>query len=137
MTEPSLRGSLASFQLPDVLTFVSSAKKSGTLTLTNGSNEAIVYFDDGAVIFAGSNQETLRLSAVLLRRRVFGFPLALAITAAVAGFAVATQRAATIAHPVLLSPTTLKMSGWVEMREERERSDRGKQCACELDEKEV
>jgi len=55
MTEPSLRGSLASFRLPDVLNFVSSAKKSGTLTLTNGSNEAIVYLDDGAVIFAGSN----------------------------------------------------------------------------------
>ena len=69
MTEPSLRGSLASFHLPDVLTFVSSAKKSGTLTLTNGSSEAIVYFDDGAVIFAGSNQETLRLSAVLLRKK--------------------------------------------------------------------
>ena len=69
MTEPSLRGSLASFRLPDVLTFVSSAKKSGTLTLTSGSSEAIVYFDDGAVIFAGSNQETLRLSAVLLRKK--------------------------------------------------------------------
>ncbi|MBV8543339.1 MAG: DUF4388 domain-containing protein, partial [Acidobacteria bacterium] len=69
MTEPSLRGSLASFRLPDVLTFVSSAKKSGTLTLTSGSSEAIVYFDEGAVIFAGSNQETLRLSAVLLRRK--------------------------------------------------------------------
>ena len=69
MTEPSLRGSLASFRLPDVLTFVSSAKKSGTLTLTSGSSEAIVYFEDGAVIFAGSNQETLRLSAVLLRKK--------------------------------------------------------------------
>ncbi|MGA8809188.1 MAG: DUF4388 domain-containing protein [Thermoanaerobaculia bacterium] len=69
MTEPSLRGSLASFRLPDVLTFVSSAKKRGTLTLTSGSSEAIVYFDDGAVIFAGSNQETLRLSAVLLRKK--------------------------------------------------------------------
>jgi hypothetical protein len=69
MTEPSLRGSLTSFRLPDVLTFVSSAKKSGTLTLTSGSSEAIVYFEDGAVIFAGSNQETLRLSAVLLRKK--------------------------------------------------------------------
>ena len=69
MTEPSLRGSLASFHLPDVLTFVSSTKKSGTLTLTNDANEAIVYFDEGAVIFAGSNQETLRLGAVLLRKK--------------------------------------------------------------------
>ncbi|HEY4641702.1 MAG TPA: DUF4388 domain-containing protein [Thermoanaerobaculia bacterium] len=69
MTEPSLRGSLASFRLPDVLTFVSSTKKSGTLTLTSGASEAIVYFENGAVVFAGSNQETLRLGAVLLRRK--------------------------------------------------------------------
>jgi len=69
MNEPSLRGSLASFRLPDVLTFLSSARKSGTLTLANGSNEATVYFDSGAVVYAGSNQETLRLSAVLLRKK--------------------------------------------------------------------
>ncbi|MEA2336056.1 MAG: hypothetical protein QOE82_63 [Thermoanaerobaculia bacterium] len=69
MTEPSLRGSLASFRLPDVLTFLASAKKSGTLTLTNGANEATVFFDSGAVVYAGSNQETLRLSAVLLRKK--------------------------------------------------------------------
>src|SRR3954452_22228063 len=69
MTQPSLRGSLASVRLPDVLTFVSSTKKSGTLTLTSGASDAIVYFEDGAVIYAGSNQETLRLGAVLLRRK--------------------------------------------------------------------
>jgi Domain of unknown function (DUF4388)/Inner membrane component of T3SS, cytoplasmic domain len=69
MNEPSLRGSLASFRLPDVLTFLSSTRKSGTLTLTNSSNEATVYFDSGAVVYAGSNQETLRLSAVLLRKK--------------------------------------------------------------------
>lgn len=69
MNEPSLRGSLASFRLPDVLTFLASARKSGTLTLASGSNEATVYFDDGAVVYAGSNQETLRLSAVLLRKK--------------------------------------------------------------------
>src|SRR6266576_2493970 len=69
MNEPSLRGSLASFRLPDVLTFLASARKSGTLTLASGSNEATVYFDAGAVVYAGSNQETLRLSAVLLRKK--------------------------------------------------------------------
>jgi hypothetical protein len=69
MNEPSLRGSLASFRLPDVLTFLASARKSGALTITSGSNEATVYFESGAVIFAGSNQETLRLGAVLLRRK--------------------------------------------------------------------
>ena len=69
MTEPSLRGSLASFRLPDVLTFLASARKSGTLTLNSGSNEATVFFDNGAVVYAGSNQETLRLGAILLRKK--------------------------------------------------------------------
>ncbi|HSY51122.1 MAG TPA: DUF4388 domain-containing protein [Thermoanaerobaculia bacterium] len=69
MNEPSLRGSLASFRLPDVLTFLASTRKSGTLTLTSGPNETTVYFDTGAVVYAGSNQVTLRLSAVLLRKK--------------------------------------------------------------------
>jgi hypothetical protein len=69
MNEPSLRGSLASFRLPDVLTFLASARKSGTLTIAGGSNEATVYFDGGAVVYAGSNQETLRLGAILLRKK--------------------------------------------------------------------
>jgi hypothetical protein len=69
MNAPSLRGSLTSFRLPDVLTFLSSIRKSGTLTLTNGSSEATVYFANGAVVYAGSNQETLRLSAVLMRKK--------------------------------------------------------------------
>lgn len=69
MTEPSLRGSLASFRLPDVLTFLTSARKSGTLTLANGTSESTVFLDKGSVIYAGSNQETLRLGAVLLRKK--------------------------------------------------------------------
>lgn len=69
MTEPSLRGSLVSFRLPDVLTFLTSARKSGTLTLTNGANESTVFLDKGSVVYAGSNQETLRLGAVLLRKK--------------------------------------------------------------------
>lgn len=69
MTDPSLRGNLTSFRLPDVLTFLASARKSGTLTLTSGGHEATVFFDKGSVVYAGSNQETLRLGAVLLRKK--------------------------------------------------------------------
>src|SRR5664279_4696852 len=69
MTDPSLRGTLTSFRLPDVLTFLASARKSGTLTLTSGGNEATVFFDNGSVVYAGSNQEALRLGAVLLRKK--------------------------------------------------------------------
>jgi competence protein ComEC len=64
------------------------------------------------------------VSAVLLRRRPIAFPLALAFMAATAGFAAATLRSAAIAHPVLATPATARISGWVEVREERERSDR-------------
>ncbi len=69
MTDPSLRGNLTSFRLPDVLTFLASARKSGTLTLTSGGSEATVFFDIGSVVYAGSNQEALRLGAVLLRKK--------------------------------------------------------------------
>ena len=63
-------------------------------------------------------------SAMLLRRRAVAFPIALAFSAISAGFAIATLRTASIAHPVLAAPATLTISGWVEVREERERSDR-------------
>ena len=67
---------------------------------------------------------TCVVCAMLLRRRPVAFPLALAFTAIAAGFAVASLRSASIAHPVLAAPATLTISGWVEVREERERSDR-------------
>ncbi|HEX3071083.1 MAG TPA: DUF4388 domain-containing protein [Thermoanaerobaculia bacterium] len=69
MTDPSLRGNLTSFRLPDVLTFLASARKNGTLTLTSAGKEATVFFDHGSVVYAGSNQEPLRLGAVLLRKK--------------------------------------------------------------------
>jgi len=69
MSEPSLHGSLSSFRLPDILTLLASTRKSGSLTLTNDSSESIVYFAGGAVVYAGSNQESLRLSATLMRRK--------------------------------------------------------------------
>jgi hypothetical protein len=52
-----------------VLTFLASARKNGTLTLTSGAHESTVFYDSGSVVYAGSNQETLRLSAVLLRKK--------------------------------------------------------------------
>jgi competence protein ComEC len=62
---------------------------------------------------------------VLLRRRPVGLPVALALTAAAAGFAVATLKTLAIAHPVLALPATnVLIEGFVEQREERERTDR-------------
>ncbi len=64
-------------------------------------------------------------AAILARKRPIAFPVALAFTAAAAGFAIVTLRAASIAHPVLLAPAMgVSISGWVEVSEERDRSDR-------------
>jgi competence protein ComEC len=63
--------------------------------------------------------------AILARRRPFGFPLALGFAAVAAGFATATLKTARIAHPVLQIPSaSVQLTGFVEVREERERSDR-------------
>ena len=64
-----LNGSLSAFKLPDVLTFLSMTRKTGTLTLANGAREAYVFYSDGALIYAGSNQEQFRLGAILQRKR--------------------------------------------------------------------
>lgn len=63
--------------------------------------------------------------AVIARRRPIAFPLALAFAAMAAGFATATIKAALIAHPVLNFPASgVEISGFVEVREERAKTDR-------------
>jgi competence protein ComEC len=63
--------------------------------------------------------------AVALRHRPVGFPLMVAAAAIAAGFATAAVKRAIIAHPVLSAVTwNVEVTGFVEVREERERSDR-------------
>ncbi|HEX7154531.1 MAG TPA: DUF4388 domain-containing protein [Thermoanaerobaculia bacterium] len=69
MSTAALQGSLSSFQLPEVLTFLATTRKTGTLTVASDAKEGYVYFDDGALIYAGSNQEQFRLGNILLRKR--------------------------------------------------------------------
>jgi hypothetical protein len=69
MSDAVLQGSLAAFRLPDVLTFLAMSRKSGTLILKNGVRGAQVLFTNGSVVHASSNQDKLRLSAILLRKR--------------------------------------------------------------------
>jgi hypothetical protein len=65
-----LQGSLDSFKLPEVLTFLNTTRRIGTLTARSADGrEAYVFFDNGALIYAGSNQEQFRLSAILLRKK--------------------------------------------------------------------
>jgi competence protein ComEC len=63
--------------------------------------------------------------AVMARRRPFGFPLALGVAAIATGFCVATLQTARVAHPILQRATwTAQVAGFVETRQEREKSDR-------------
>jgi competence protein ComEC len=66
----------------------------------------------------------LCLAAVLLRRRKI-FPAAVLIASLAAGFATATWKTALIAHSVLSKPAySVSLSGFVEARDIRERTDR-------------
>ena len=63
--------------------------------------------------------------AFLARKRPFAFPLLLGFTAVAAGFATITAKSVRISHPILQHTAwNIAISGFVEVREERERSDR-------------
>lgn len=68
MSMVALQGSLDSFKLPDVLTFFNNARKTGMLTVANEAREAYVFCRSGEVVYAASNQESLRLASLLVRR---------------------------------------------------------------------
>jgi competence protein ComEC len=64
-------------------------------------------------------------AAALLLRRQRLFPIAVMIAAMAAGFAVATWKTARVAHGVLARPAySVSLSGFVETRDVRERTDR-------------
>jgi uncharacterized protein DUF4388/type III secretion system (T3SS) inner membrane Yop/YscD-like protein len=65
----ALQGNLDAFKLPDVLTFLNSTRKTGMLTLTLDEKEAYVFFRAGAVVYAASNLESLRLGPILVRKK--------------------------------------------------------------------
>jgi competence protein ComEC len=63
--------------------------------------------------------------AVLARKRPLAFPVACLLAAMSAGFATATLKSLHVAHPILQAPAgNVEIAGFVEVREERERSDR-------------
>ena len=67
----------------------------------------------------------LAVIAFLARGGRSHFPSLLALTVVAAGFATATLKSVHIAHPVLQAPAgNVEIAGYVEVREERERSDR-------------
>ncbi len=65
------------------------------------------------------------VAAFIARGRPLAFPLLLGLAAVAAGFATVTLKSARIAHPILQHAAwNISISGFVELREERERSDR-------------
>jgi len=63
--------------------------------------------------------------AIVLRARFAAWVGAVAVAGIAAGFAAATWRAQEVAHPRLTAPAwAVELTGWIEAREERERSDR-------------
>ena len=88
----------------------------------------VLYFSadrEPAAWAAGALVVAAVAAAVVARRRPVAFPVALGLAAIAAGFATATVKRVIIAHPVLSALVwNAEISGFVEVREERERSDR-------------
>jgi competence protein ComEC len=74
---------------------------------------------------AGAALAAASAAAVVARRHVVAFPLLLGLATIAAGFATGTFKRAIIDHPVLQFATSnVNVAGFVETRDERERSDR-------------
>src|SRR6185436_4987942 len=69
MANASLQGDLDSFRLPEVLTFLNTTRKTGTLVVESASWKSSIFFEGGALVYATSNQASLRLGEMLVRKK--------------------------------------------------------------------
>ena len=95
-----------------------------------------VAFGTGIVLYFSAEREpawwagvavatALAVATILARRRPIAFPLLLGLAAVAAGFATATVRTLALTHPILgAAAYSVSLSGFVETREEREKTDR-------------
>ncbi len=95
-----------------------------------------VAFGLGIVVYFAAEREPLWWAALMLalamavaaiaaRARPVAFPILLGLAAAAAGFALIATRTFVIDHPVLrFAASGVEITGFVEVREERERTDR-------------
>ena len=67
--QAALQGDVSAFRLPDVLSFLCTTRKSGTLGVAGNGKKAHLFFREGALVYAGSNQEQFRLGSILLRKK--------------------------------------------------------------------
>jgi len=118
-----LRQLIAQWALAEVapgrlVPWLAVAYGAGIVVYFSADREPTWWAAAGLAVFAGA-------IAIAVRLRPVGFPLALGFAALAAGFATATLKTAYIAHPVLQIPaSSVTLAGFVEVREERERSDR-------------
>ncbi len=65
---PVFQGTIEEIRLPEIISNLSRRKETGTLYLKRQSLEKTLYFDEGKIVFAGSNDPDERLGVLLLRR---------------------------------------------------------------------
>jgi hypothetical protein len=65
--EKVLDGDLSRFEVPDLLTFLSSARRTGVLVLERKDQESKLFLRDGKPVFANSTRDDLRFGGTLLR----------------------------------------------------------------------
>jgi len=70
MDKKGLVGDLHSMPLPDVFQWVSMAKKSGELFIQYESEEALIIFKNGLIVYASSNVPKFLLGQILLRYKM-------------------------------------------------------------------
>ena len=74
MMEKILEGSLACFEVPDLLTFLNMGKRTGVLVMEHPDQETKIFFKEGKPIFATSTKEELRIGNMLLRQGKIDVP---------------------------------------------------------------
>jgi uncharacterized protein DUF4388/FHA domain-containing protein len=65
--EKVLDGDLSRFEVPDLLTFLGSARRTGVLVLERKDQETKVFLREGKPVFANSSREDLRFGGTLVR----------------------------------------------------------------------
>ena len=65
--EKILDGDLSRFEVPDLLTFLSTARRTGVLVLERKDQETKLFLREGKPVFANSSREELRFGGTLLR----------------------------------------------------------------------
>ena len=73
--EKILEGSLACFEIPDLLTFLNMGKRTGVLVMEHPDQETKIFFKEGTPIFATSTKEELRIGNMLLRQGKIDVPM--------------------------------------------------------------